>query len=146
MAKKITKKKQPTKKNATSFKAGNKSSVGHGRPKMSATQKELSITTRTKFKTILQEYSALTLEQIKKHLDDQKLPVIDLAVLRNLEYAVEAGSMDRIDWTLNHMLGKQKEEQNINLRGTVESTSKLDIDSHSKEELLVLQAMMKKSK
>ena len=145
-----TKKKKTTKKKRKltghQFQKGNKESVGIGRPKMTEEQRAFSLKTRTQFKLLLSKYSSLTLKEIEKEIEKKTLPVLDIAVLRHLKEMATSGSMDRVDWTANHILGKEKETTNINLTGGLENTDMIDVKKLSKEELLALKEISEKSK
>lgn len=132
--KKIIKKKKPR---PTTFKAGNKASVGHGRPKMTDAQKALALTNRTQFKNLLVQYSALDLDKIEELLLSRKLPVIDLAILKNIHIAMTTGDSSRIDWTLDHIMGAPSKETTLRLTGNMTNTS-IDVNNLNKEQLLAL--------
>jgi len=128
------------------FKKGHKKSVGHGRPKLTKEQLAMQLTTRTQFKALIAQYSVYNLAEIKVFLKEKKLPAIDMAVLKHLEHMIEAGSMDRVDWTANHILGKEKETTNINVSGTMENTEIIDLKKLSKEQLLALKEIAEAGK
>lgn len=139
-------KKAKTKKKATGkpFKKGNAAAKGYGRPKMTDEQKALALTTRTQFKMLLSQYSALTFAEVKKHLKEKKLPAIDMAVLKHMEQMIDAGSMDRVDWTANHIMGKPKEISHVKVEGGLQNT--IDLKKLSKEDLIAYKALVEKSK
>lgn len=95
---------------ATRFQPGN--SLG-GRTPMTPEQKALAIKTRENVSELLNKYITLSLVEVKELLAEQKLPIIDLVFLKNLEKALEDGSMERMDWILNHMMGTLAKQINI---------------------------------
>jgi len=115
----------------TPFKKGNQLAVGHGRPKMSAEQKALALKTRTQFKEILSAYSALTLPEIKVHLIEKLLPAIDMAVLKHLEQMIESGSMERVDWMADHIMGAKPKQSEV----IVTARKDVDLKKVSPEQL-----------
>jgi len=134
--------KKPAKKLAPNqFKKGNKAAVGHGRPPMSPEQKALALTTRTQFKNLLCQYMTLTKKEITALLKTD-LPVIDIAVLRHLKEMHTTGSMDRIDWTSDHVMGKPQQTTNINLNNGASDTNLVDLKKLPKEKLVALSAIL----
>jgi hypothetical protein len=128
------------------FQKGNTISKLGGRPTLTPEQKALRLTTRTQFKTLLAEYSALTLDEIRELIKEAKLPIIDMAVLKHLQESFTNGSMERIDWTTNHIMGKPKETTNLHLSGGVQSSDAIDVKKLSKEDLLALKEIHERSK
>ena len=141
---KTTEAKKKTKSNSGQFKKGNKAGTGYGRPTMTPEQKALALASRTQFKTVLTQYSTLTLREIKKLLKSANVPVLELAVLRHLKELAENGSMDRADWTLDHMLGKVNTTTNLNLSGGLDNTNAINLKDCTKEELLLLKKLAEK--
>lgn len=141
--KKKAKRKNPNPK--SKMVKGNTLSVGHGRPKMTEQEKALSLSNRTQFKILINKYMGWSKEKIAESLSDSKLPIIDIAVLRCLKEAAESGSMERIDWAVNHVLGKEKEKTHLHVSGNVDNTSTIDLKKLSKPELLALKAMAEKN-
>lgn len=127
------------------FKKGNKVGVGHGRPKLTKEQKAMSLKTRTDFKELLNKYLQLDLNQIQELLDERKLPALDMMVLQNLKNAINSGESTKVDWALNHVVGKEKEVTNINLQGSMENTNSIDLKKLSKEQLLSLKEIAEAS-
>jgi hypothetical protein len=143
--KKVTKKATTTKRaTKNQFTKGNTKSKGFGRPAMTDAQKELSLKTRTQFKTMLDKYLITELSDLKKLLKKTKVPAIDAMIIKSLVRTIESGDQSQINWFLNHSLGKEKEITNINLQGSMENTSSIDLKKLSKEELLALKAIAEK--
>ena len=115
------------------FGIGNTASKGYGRPKMTAEQKAMALTTRTQLKNVMIQYAAMPLKEIKKLLKKAELPAMDMALLKNIEIALESGTSERIDWINNHTMGKPKEVSHINLKS--DSTTTHDLKNISKEEI-----------
>lgn len=128
------------------FKKGNKKAQGHGRPKLTKEQKELSLKNRTDFKNILNKYMQLDASQIEELLHERKLPAIDMMVLRNLLNTINSGDPTKVDWALNHIVGKEKETTNINLTGGMQNTSSVDVNSLTKEQAIALKDIVKNQK
>lgn len=105
-----------------------------GRKRMSKEEKALALSSRTQFKLCLAKYANHTLDDIKKLLAQAKLPIIEMAVLRHLQEAFTNGSMDRIDWTANHIMGKPKEVQHHRIESTLETTG-IDLKKLNSEQL-----------
>ena len=139
----MAKKKVVKRKVGRPFKKGNTAAKGHGRPKLTPEQKAMCLSSRTQFKLLLSQYSALTLDEIKKHIKEKKLPVLDMAVLKHLQEMVESGSMQRVDWLADHVLGKAKEVSHVKVSGGMGSS--IDLKSLSKEDLVLLKNLIEKS-
>ena len=137
--KKVTKKKTTTKRvTKNQFTKGHDKSKGFGRPAMTDAQKELSLKTRTQFKTMLNKYMVTDLADLKKLLKKTKVPAIDAMIIKSLVRAIESGDQSQINWFLNHSLGKEKETSHINFSGSIDSMNPKD---YSKEELLAMKAI-----
>ena len=136
--KKVTKKKT-TKKKVTKnqFKKG-KSGNPFGRPKMTEAEKELSLQTRTQFKTMLNKYMITDEKELKKLGRRTDVPAIDAMVIRSLLNVINSGSQSEMNWFLNHSLGKEKETSHIEFSGSIDSMNPKDF---SKEELVAMQAI-----
>ena len=130
---------------ATQFKKGHKKGVGFGRPKMTEAEKELSLKTRTQFKTIINRYMLLSKAELNKLYRSTKTPAMDKMIIKSVLKATESGDQSSINWFINHVLGSQKETTNINLTGSMENTSSIDVKNLSTEDLLALQELAKKS-
>lgn len=128
------------------FKKGNTKSVGFGRPALTEKEKELSLRTRTQFKNILNKYMLLNVSELKKLLKRKTIPALDLMVLQAIKNTIDSGETQKIDWCLDHVLGKTKDETHISLRGTVDNTNSIDLKKLSKEELLALKVISEKAK
>lgn len=128
------------------FQKGHRESVGFGRPPMSAEERELSLKTRTQFKNMINKYMLLNITDLKKLLKRKTIPVIDLMLLQTIKNSVDDGDSVKIDWFMNHVLGKEKETTHIDLRGSVENTNAVDVRNLSKEDLLKLKEISEKSK
>jgi len=133
VGKKTKKKKHP----GVQFAAGNKAAVGHGRPTLTKEQKALRLTTRTQITTLISQYSALSLKEIKALLVQEDLPVIDIAILKSMSIGAKDGSMTRADWILDHIAGKPVETKNVNIN----SSENIDLKKLSKKQLLALKEM-----
>lgn len=139
------KKKKCTKRNSKGlFEKGNKASVGNGRPKMTPEQKQVAMMTRTRFKTILNQFMDLTLAEIKKELKNENRTILELSVLKHLKAMHENGSMDRVDWSLDHIAGPRPKKSEVKVSGEMQQTNKLDLSKLSPEELLALKKMVEK--
>lgn len=114
---------------ATRFQPGNQLAKGRGRPAMTPEQKALAISNRTELKILMTKYMTLTPGEIEELLRQNNLPVIDIAILRNLQKMHEDGSMDRADWMLDHIMGKQA------AKVEVKNTTPVDLSKLSTEEL-----------
>lgn len=125
---------------------GNKLAVGHGRPKMTEHEKEMSLKSRTQFKNMLNKYSGWTLAEIKVALEEKALPIFDMAMLKHLELMMEDGDAARADWTLNHIFGKEKEIKHVHMTGGLENTNPINLKDLSVAELKALKKMQEKSK
>lgn len=136
--------KKTKRKTKNQFKKGHKKSVGFGRPKMSKEEKALAIQTRTEWKKILNRYLTLSKEELKEIKKDPKLPILDSMVITSLMNTDSEGTQSRIDWFLNHVLGKEIEESTLNLNANVDTTTTIDLSKLSKEELLNLEKIARK--
>jgi len=114
---------------ATRFQPGNKLAKGNGRPAMTPEQKTLALTNRTELKIVMTKYLTLSPQEVDGLLQENNLPVIDIAILRNLKQMHEQGSMDRADWILDHIMGKQA------AKVEVKNTTPVDLSKLSVEEL-----------
>lgn len=135
------KKGNPNPKNQ--FQKGNKAGVGHGRPSLTEEEKKLSIATRTEFKTVLMKYSSWTREEIKNALESKSLPIMHEIILKHLLEGLESGSMQRVDWTLDHIMGKPKEVSHVKVHAVTEN--QIDPRKLSKEDLLALKEIHEKA-
>lgn len=122
----VKKRGNPNPSPATRFKKGN--TLG-GRKPMTPEQKALALTTRVELKNVMVKYLALNPDEIDELLIENNLPVIDIAILRNLKKMHEEGSMDRADWILDHVMGKQA------TKVEVKNTTPVDLSKLSTEEL-----------
>lgn len=125
------------------FKKGNTASKGFGRPRMTPEQKALAMTSRTKFKTLLALYMTWTEADIEQALENNNLPILDMAVLKHLQAMKQGGSMDRVDWSLDHLLGKPVQAQKLTIEN--ESSSPFDLSKLTDDELLQLKAIQEKA-
>lgn len=146
MTKKITKKKQPNKRNKTTFKKGDNTmqKLKAGRKAMTPEEKALALASRTQFKLLLAKYASWDIDQVEKALEERILPVLELGLLKHLKELMTNGSMDRVDWTLNHMLGKPKETSHVKIESV--GGDEIDTSKLSKQELLALKAMKEKAR
>lgn len=124
---------------ATRFQKGNQLSKGKGRPPMTAAQKALALENRTELKNVMSKYMTLTAEEIELTLEDKSLAVIDIAILKHLQDMVKHGSMERMDWIVDHIMGSRA------TKVEVKATSGIDLSKLSEEELLNLQNIAEKS-
>ena len=131
--KKIVKKKRATKNQFKKGVGGNP----FGRPKMTDTEKELSIKTRTQFRTMLSKYMVTDKKKLKALVKRNDIPAIDAMIIKSLVKTFEGGDQNQINWFLNHVMGKEKEVTNIKLE-TNDTTNLLNVKKMSKEELLAL--------
>ncbi len=130
---------------ATQFKKGHTKSKGFGRPKMTDEEKALSLKTRTQFKNILNRYITLPKAELNKLYRAANTPALDKMVIKSILKSMEGGDQVQINWFVNHILGKEREQTNINLTGSMENTNSIDLKKLSKEELLSLKAMAEKT-
>lgn len=126
------------------FKAGHKKSVGFGRPAMTEAEKELSLKTRTQFKTIINKYMITKKSELRKIYNAADTPALDCMIIKSILKALDSGDQSQINWFANHVLGKEKETTNINLTGSMENTSSIDVKNLSTEELLMLKELAEK--
>lgn len=126
------------------FKKGNTLSKGYGRPKMTDKQKALALTTRTQFKELLTKYMTLTLSEIEELLEAAELPIIDLTVLKHLRVGLETASSERMDWSIDHIMGLRPTKSQLELSGGLANKNKLDISKLTTEELKVLKKALGK--
>lgn len=126
--------------NKGQFQPGNQLSKGKGRPKMTAEQHLLKVTTRTEVSGIMAKYLTLSAEEVNTHLEDDSLPILDLAILKNLKLMREGGSLERMDWMMDHIMGKQA------TKVEVKATAGIDLDSLTVEELENLRLISEKGK
>jgi len=126
---------------ATRFQKGNKLGKGYGRPKMSDAQKLMSIKSRTMFKELLAQYMTLTLPEIKVILAAKELPAIDMAVVKHLEQMIETGSMERVDWMADHIMGAKPKQSEV----TITAKRGIDTKKLSDAELEQLKVIAEKS-
>ena len=134
------------KQKATQFKKGNKKSVGFGRPPMSEAEKELSLTTRTQFKTIINKYMVHSKAELNKIYRAKDTPALDCMIIKSIQRALENGDTTHINWFANHVLGKEQETTNINLTGGMENTNSIDVKDLTPKELLALKELAEKKK
>ena len=123
------------------FAKGNQLAKGHGygRPRLTPEEKALSIATRKEFQMLLSKYSTWTLQEVENQLQKNKdLPILDMAVLRHLKNMNEVGSMERVDWTLDHIMGSRPKESTININ----SGQTLDLRSLSPEKLEMVRQLL----
>lgn len=139
------KKKTTKRKTKNQFQKGNTKGKGFGRPAMTEAEKELSLKTRTQFKSILSKYMISSQSDLEKLYLDKTLPAIDGMVIKSMLNAFRSGDQSQINWFLNHALGKEKETTNIKLSGSMENTSSIDLKKLTKEELLSLKAIAEKN-
>lgn len=143
------KKKQPVKKKRATKNQFKKGVSGNpfGRPKMSKEEKELSLKSRSQFRTILQKYMITSEAELMKLYKNKQLPVLDGMVVKSLVNAFKSGDQSQINWFLDHCLGKVKETKNINLTGSMENkqTQEIDLSKLSEEDLENLHAIAKKN-
>lgn len=114
---------------ATRFQPGNQLAKGRGRPAMTEDQKALALTSRTELKNVMVKYMSLSPEEVEELLEENKLPVIDIAILRNLKKMHEDGSMDRADWILDHIMGSRAKKVEV------KNTSPINLKNLSKQQL-----------
>ena len=136
--------KKPCKKNQ--FQKGNTKSVGYGRPRMTEAQKELSITTRTKFKEMLNKYMVSEKSELEELLKRKDIIAIDCMVIQSLVNALNSGNQVEINWFLNHTLGKEKETTHVHMSGGLDNTNAIDIGTLSKEDALFLKGLNEKNR
>jgi len=132
-------------KTKNQFTKGHTKSKGFGRPTLTEAEKELSIKTRTQFKTMLDKYLVRELTDLKKLVKKTSIPAIDAMIIKSLIKTIESGDQTGINWFLNHSLGKEKETTNINLTGGMENTNSINLKNLTKEELLVLKQLSEKN-
>ncbi len=113
------------------FEKGNQLGVGYGRPSLTPAQRKLSLATRTQFKVLIQSYMVLTPKEIEEKLEEGNLPVIDITVLRHLKDMSKHGSMERTDWTIDHVMGTRPKESKV----TVTANRGIDLSKLSKEQM-----------
>ena len=126
------------------FEKGNKKGQGNGRPKTSPEEKKLSRLTRNKFNTIVRTYLDLNREELKKVATNTKTPALDLMVVSVMNRAITTGDEKKMNWFLEQLFGRLKENKKIELSGSLDSRSSIDLKKLSKEELEALQAMVEK--
>lgn len=114
---------------ATRFQPGNQLSKGKGRTPMTPEQKALALSNRTELKNVMVKYMALSAEEVKQLLKENTLPVIDIAILRNLQRMHQEGSMERADWILDHIMGSRAKKVEV------KNTSPINLKNLSKEQL-----------
>ena len=122
----VKKRGNPNPSPATRFKKGN---MMGGRTPLTPEQKALVLSNRTELKIVMTKYLTLSPSEIEELLNENSLPVIDIAILRNLKKMHEEGSMDRADWILDHIMGKQA------TKVEVKNTTPVDLSKLSTEEL-----------
>ena len=143
--KKVTKKKTKKKLTGHQFKKGHKESVGFGRPKMTEAEKELSLKSRTQFKTIINKYMIQDKKELMKIYRGAKTPALDCMIIKSILKSLETGDQSSINWFANHILGKEKETTHLELSGGVESTTGIDLKNLSKEQLVALKEIAEQS-
>lgn len=139
--KKVTKK-APGRNKKGQFEKGHKFSVGKGRPKMSAEQKALALTTRTQFKTVMSKYLTMTKDQVESMLKDPDLPAIDIMILKSIQTNINAPGQNQIDWFANHIYGKLAEKHEHKFSGNVQQD--VDLSKLSDKEIENLYKLSKK--
>lgn len=140
---KVIKKKVTTKRaTKNQFKKKNTKSKGFGRPTMTDAEKELSLQTRTQFKTMLNKYMITSKADLSKMYRAKDTPAIDKMLIKSMLKAIESGDQSQINWFLNHSLGKEKETTNMHITGSMENS--IDVKKLSKEELLALKELANK--
>lgn len=138
-------KKKAKKKIGRPFEKGNTAAAGHGRPRMTPEEKQVALMTRTRFKTILNRFMDLTLDQISEELKNPNRTVLEISVLKHLDEMHRNGSMDRVDWSLDHIAGPKTKKSELKLSGGVQQTQKVDLSKLSDEELLALKNIAEKT-
>lgn len=139
------KKTYPKKRNQHTFKKGHKKTPNAGRPSMTPEQKQVAMMTRTKFKTILNQFMDLTLGQISEELKNPNRTVLEISVLKHLDEMHRNGSMDRVDWSLDHIAGAKPKKSEMKLTGNMQQTKKIDLSSCTTEELKLLRKLSVKT-
>lgn len=115
-----------------------------GRPRLTPEQKALRLKSRTHVKNLLHQYSSLTIAEIDRHLREKKLPIIDMALLKHLKKTYTAGDNSGVDWHLDHMFGKVREEKTLRLEGNLD-TGPTNLKKLSDEELETLEKLAAKA-
>jgi Uma2 family endonuclease len=82
----------------------------NGRPKLSPEVKAIQNLTNEKLITILNDLVGCTLPELKAKLADPAASVFTLTIGSVLKQALEKGDHQRIEFLLNRMLGKVKEQ------------------------------------
>lgn len=138
----MAKKKRATK---NQFEKGNQKAKGYGRPAMTPEEKALSLKSRTQLKNVLNKFLHQPRKELTKLLKNANTPVLDKMIIKSMINTMESGDQSKIDWFLNHVLGRQKElTQKVEFSGQIDSTS-VDINKLSKADLLTLREIAKKS-
>jgi hypothetical protein len=137
----MAKKKRATKNQFQKGKSGNP----YGRPAMTPEEKALSLKSRTQLKNVLNKFLHQPKAELSKLLKNANTPVLDKMIIKSMINTMESGDQSKIDWFLNHVLGRQKElTQKVEFSGQIDSTS-VDINKLSKADLLTLREIAKKS-
>ena len=86
-----------------------------GPPVLPPEVKEARKLTRIEFERIASQYMQMTKEEITKKLQDPKSTTLELIVMTIIHKAVKDGDQHRLDFLLNRLIGKVKDEVDVNV-------------------------------
>lgn len=114
--------KKDPKENLRPFKPGQSGNPG-GRPKLPDDIKEARKLNQVELERIVNKYLYMDREAVKAAISSPKTPMMELMVASIVAQAAQKGDHLRLDFVLNRMIGKVKDEKdhnhnfNVSLRG-----------------------------
>lgn len=113
------------------FEKGNQLAKGHGRPRMSETEKKLVMAKRTELKIIMAQYMSYSLKEVRELIAtrEEHLPVIDMMILKALVKGYESDQMVTIDWITDHVMGSRAKKVEV------KNTSPINLKNLNKKQL-----------
>jgi hypothetical protein len=90
-------------------------------------------------KRIMGKYTRMTRLEIQACIEDPLTPAFELAIASTLAKAIKFGDVARMDFFLNRIVGKVKEEQDVHISVALQNLSDAEIIDLSKDAIKVLE-------
>lgn len=90
---------------ATYFKPGNTAAAGHKKKKLPSELERVKDLRPQEFRKMVSRYFRMNREEIKKHFDDMKTPMVDMVIITGIMNAAIKGDFGRLEFLLTRLWG-----------------------------------------
>lgn len=104
--------------NLKPFKPGQSGNPG-GRPKLPEDVREARTFNKIECERVLNKFLTWPLEDLAAFVSDKKSPVLEALVARILLEGVKRGDHVRLEWVMQRLIGKVKEEIDLTTKGSL---------------------------